>query len=82
LLAEFRSESVSRQANAVRNCRRTHCRCAGRLETTFIGQGGCRLMCAWDTQEEDVRRFVLDIKRLLVEAPKDIVVASANHRKL
>jgi len=49
---------------------------------TFIGQGGCRLMCAWDTQEEDVRRFVLDIKRLLVEAPKDIVVASANHRKL
>jgi threonine aldolase len=49
---------------------------------TFIGQGGCRLMCAWDTTEEDVRKFVADMKRLLVEAPKDIPVAAANHRKL
>ena len=25
---------------------------------TFIGQGGCRLMCAWDTREEDVAALV------------------------
>ena len=49
---------------------------------TFIGQGGCRLMCAWDTQETDVQTFVADLKRLLVEAPKDIPLAGANHRKL
>ena len=49
---------------------------------TFIGQGGCRLMCAWDTTEEDVRAFVADVKRLFVEAPKDIPVDAANHRKL
>jgi threonine aldolase len=49
---------------------------------TFIGQGGCRLMCAWDTQEEDVRQFVADVKRLLVEAPRNIPVATANHRQL
>ena len=29
---------------------------------TFIGQGGCRLMCAWDTREEDVRDFVADLE--------------------
>jgi threonine aldolase len=49
---------------------------------TFIGQGGCRLMCAWDTQEADVREFAADLKRLLVEAPKDIPLPGANHRKL
>jgi len=55
---------------------------AGWLFYTFIGEGGCRLMCAWDTQEQDVRRFVADLKRLLVEAPKDVPIAAANHRKL
>lgn len=49
---------------------------------TFIGQGGCRFMCAWDIREEDVRRFVADVKRLLVEAPKDVSIAPTNHRKL
>ena len=29
---------------------------------TFIGEGGCRLMCSWDTREEDVRTFVEDVK--------------------
>lgn len=48
---------------------------------TFIGQGGCRLMCAWDTREEDVRAFVSDVKRLLVEAPRDVKL-DTNHRKL
>jgi len=32
---------------------------------TFIGQGGCRLMCAWDTTEQDVDRFVADLKSAL-----------------
>ncbi len=32
---------------------------------TFIGAGGCRLMCAWDTQPEDVTAFVKDMKDLL-----------------
>ncbi len=32
---------------------------------TFIGQGGCRLMCAWDTVEQDVDEFVADLKSLL-----------------
>jgi len=49
---------------------------------TFIGQGGCRFMCAWDTQEADVRSFVDDLKRLLIEAPKDVPSPVTNHRKL
>jgi threonine aldolase len=28
---------------------------------TFIGAGGCRLMCAWDTTEADVEQFTADI---------------------
>ena len=32
---------------------------------TFIGEGGCRLMCSWDTQPEDVHRFVADLKAVL-----------------
>jgi threonine aldolase len=30
----------------------------------FIGKGGCRLMCAWDTTVEDVDAFVGDMKVL------------------
>ncbi|MGZ4987969.1 MAG: threonine aldolase family protein, partial [Limisphaerales bacterium] len=48
---------------------------------TFIGQGGCRLMCAWDIQPEDVQSFIADLKRLLVEAPKNAALSS-DHRKL
>ena len=32
---------------------------------TFIGQGGCRLMCAWDTRLQDVEDFAGDLKSLL-----------------
>ena len=32
---------------------------------TFIGQGGCRLMCSWDTRREDVDALVADLKGLL-----------------
>jgi len=31
---------------------------------TFIGSGGCRLMCAWDTREEDVTAFAKDLAEL------------------
>ena len=31
---------------------------------TFIGVGGARLMCSWDTTEERVREFVADIVKL------------------
>jgi threonine aldolase len=49
---------------------------------TFIGQGGCRFMCAWDTTKEDVAAFVRDVKRLLIAAPRHIPPPPANHRKL
>ncbi len=49
---------------------------------TFIGQGGCRLMCAWDTTEDDVRQFIADIKRFLLEAPRDVEIGNVDHRKL
>lgn len=31
----------------------------------FIGKGGCRLMCAWDTTKDDIDDFVSDLKGLL-----------------
>ncbi len=31
----------------------------------FIGSGGCRLMCSWDTTEQDVTALVADIAALL-----------------
>jgi threonine aldolase len=31
----------------------------------FIGKGGCRLMCAWDSTEADIDAFVSDMKMLL-----------------
>ncbi len=30
----------------------------------FIGSGGCRLMCAWDTLPETVERFTDEIRAL------------------
>ena len=35
----------------------------------FIGKGGCRLMCSWDTQEEDVQKFAKDLKELFAKQP-------------
>jgi len=37
----------------------------GWLFYTFIGQGGCRLMCAWDTAESDVDDFLAELKSVL-----------------
>lgn len=31
---------------------------------TFIGQGGCRFMCSWDTREQDVRALAGDMATL------------------
>ena len=38
---------------------------------TFIGEGGCRLMCAWDTRPETVDRFVADVSDALSAAPSN-----------
>jgi threonine aldolase len=35
---------------------------------SFIGADGIRLMCSWDTKEEDITAFVRDIKEFLVTA--------------
>ena len=38
---------------------------------TFIGKGGCRFMCSWDTTKEDINAFVADLKSFLsVPFPK------------
>lgn len=34
---------------------------------TFIGAGGCRFMCSWDTTEEDVRGLAAGIRRAVAE---------------
>jgi threonine aldolase len=36
---------------------------------SFIGAGGCRFMCAWDTTESDVRAFAADIADVLGQTP-------------
>ena len=40
-------------------------RAKGWIFYTFIGQGGCRFMCSWDTTESDVRAFAADVQDLL-----------------
>ena len=47
---------------------------------SFIGQGGCRLMCAWDTREEDVDAFASDLGHCLREAPRDIPLTAGRSR--
>jgi threonine aldolase len=32
---------------------------------TFIGAGGCRFMCSWDTKPEDVSALIADLQQLL-----------------
>ncbi len=32
---------------------------------TFIGAGGCRFMCSWDTQEQDIQDFVADLRQAM-----------------
>ena len=35
----------------------------------FIGEGGCRFMCAWDTQPEDVKAFAGDVREVVEAHP-------------
>lgn len=56
-------------------------RTAGWKFYTFIGQGGCRFMSAWDTRESDVQALINDMKRLLAEAPHTSA-SSANNARL
>ncbi len=35
---------------------------------TFIGQGGARLMCSWDTTGDTIKAFVSDLKASILEA--------------
>jgi len=50
---------------------------------TFIGAGGGRFMCAWDTQESDVDRFLTDLRNFLPtpspEAPSGGVPSRSDH---
>ena len=61
-----------RQANSVfvrlpeRVLEAMHAR--GWLFYTFIGVGGARLMCSWDTTPERVAAFVADLKTCLLQA--------------
>ena len=43
----------------------TALRALGWVFYSFIGTGGCRLMCSWDTTEEDVDNLVRDLKVIL-----------------
>ena len=38
----------------------------GWLFYTFIGAGGCRFMCSWDTREEDVDAFAAEIRECVL----------------
>jgi threonine aldolase len=40
-------------------------RAKGWLFYTFIGAGGCRFMCSWDTDPEDVDGLVADLRAAL-----------------
>lgn len=35
---------------------------------TFIGEGGARLMCSWDTSDETIRSFVDDLKAAITQS--------------
>ncbi|CAE7593430.1 ltaE [Symbiodinium microadriaticum] len=35
---------------------------------TFIGEGGARLMCSWDTQPEDIDAFIADLRAAFCKA--------------
>jgi threonine aldolase len=47
---------------------------------TFIGSGGSRLMCSWDTTEKDVRGFIRDLKSILRNKAKGDRVSKSGPR--
>ena len=68
---EFMSQ---RQANAVFARLRpevaTTLRARGWRFYTFIGSGGARFMCSWDTLEEDVNALIDDVRELMAAKPQ------------
>ncbi|MDB6053575.1 MAG: ltaE [Verrucomicrobiales bacterium] len=54
-----------REANSVfvtlPEAAQAHLRGKGWLFYSFIGKGGCRLMCSWDTTREDIDSFLTDL---------------------
>ncbi len=68
---EFMSQ---RQANAVFARLRpevaTTLRARGWRFYTFIGSGGARFMCSWDTSEEDVNALIDDVRELMAAKPQ------------
>lgn len=36
---------------------------------SFIGKGGCRFMCSWDTTEADIQSLLTDLKSLIQKNP-------------
>lgn len=69
---EFLSQ---RQANAVFARLRpevaTTLRARGWRFYTFIGSGGARFMCSWDTSAEDVNALIDDVRQLMAAKPLD-----------
>ena len=41
----------------------------------FIGVGGARLMCSWDTTPDDVDAILADIKKLVASSPPSMPLA-------
>ncbi len=42
-------------------------RARGWMFYTFIGAGGARFMCSWDTTEEDVDQLAADLTELMTD---------------
>lgn len=43
---------------------------------SFIGEGGCRFMCSWDTNEADVDAFAADIRSEMLALAGPVLAAS------
>ncbi|HAB16530.1 MAG TPA: low specificity L-threonine aldolase [Verrucomicrobiota bacterium] len=53
----------------------------GWLFYNFIGEGGCRLMCSWDTAEVDVRSFAADLAQAMPPTASASLTPSPKSRK-
>jgi threonine aldolase len=58
LLAPVQSNGVFVELSPVVQTRLRH---KGWRFYTFLGEAGCRLMCAWDTTEQTVDRFTAEL---------------------
>jgi threonine aldolase len=75
---------IPRQANAVfvqlppNVCRALH-ECGWHFYE-FIGRGGVRLMCSWDTTEQDIQAFVADLRQCFGNADPNARVVPSRSR--